>query len=267
MLALLDAERAEERARLDELLRTLSPEERAERGITLLDLACVDERYGLGGRIVLDLARDDRGPLAARIDEGDLVDLSPRRAVEPERARAVVIRRRRDTLTVAFDQAPPDWCREGRLVVDLRPNDVTWTRARANVLAVRDDPKGQRRRDVLEAVRPPRFDPIALRDKGSFNPEQELAIARCLAAEELALVHGPPGTGKTTTLIAYLREELGRGRRALVLAPSNAAVDLLTAKLVEVGATPCNSCRCEQFRESSRTLASARLPASKSESL
>ncbi len=238
MLALLDAERDEERARLDELLRTLSPEERADRGITLLDLACVDERYGLGGRIVLDLARDDRGPLAARIDEGDLVDLSPRRAVEPERARAVVIRRRRDTLTVAFDQAPPDWCREGRLVVDLRPNDVTWTRARANVLAVRDDPKGQRRRDVLEAVRPPRFDPIALRDKGSLNPEQELAIARCLAAEELALVHGPPGTGKTTTLIAYLREELGRGRRALVLAPSNAAVDLLTAKLVEVGATP-----------------------------
>ena len=73
MLALLDAERDEERARLDELLRTLSPEERAERGITLLDLACVDERYGLGGRIVLDLARDDRGPLAARIDEGDLV--------------------------------------------------------------------------------------------------------------------------------------------------------------------------------------------------
>ncbi|MFO0628997.1 MAG: hypothetical protein U0325_25710 [Polyangiales bacterium] len=62
LLTLLDAERDEERARLDELLRTLSPEERAARGITLLDLACVDERYGLGGRIVLDLARDDRSP-------------------------------------------------------------------------------------------------------------------------------------------------------------------------------------------------------------
>lgn len=238
LLALLDAERDEERARLDELLRTLSPEERADRGITLLDLACVDERYGLGGRIVLDLAREDRSPLAARIDEGALVDLSPRRATERATARAVVLRRRRDTLTVAFDHPPPPWCREGRLVVDLRPNDVTWSRARANVLAVRDDPRGQRRREVLEALRPPRFDRISLRDKGSLNAEQELAVARCLAAEELALVHGPPGTGKTTTLVSYLAEELRLGHRALVLAPSNAAVDHLAGKLVEAGLSP-----------------------------
>lgn len=238
LLALLDAERAEERARLDDLLRTLAPEERAARGITLLDLACVDERYGVGGRILLELARDDRAELGARIDEGDLVELSPRRASEVPAARAVVVRRRRASLTVAFDQPPPPWAREGRLVVDLRPNDVTWSRARANVLAVRDDPRGQRRREVLDGARPPRFERLVPQEDPSLNAEQREAVARCLAAEELALVHGPPGTGKTTTLVAYLRAELSRGRRALVLAPSNAAVDHLTAKLAAAGLAP-----------------------------
>ena len=99
LLALLDLEHDEERARLDGLLRTLSPEERAERGITLLDVSCVDEGYGLGGRLLLDLERDDRSPLAARDDQENHVEIRPRRANDNEPARAVVARRTRTRVT------------------------------------------------------------------------------------------------------------------------------------------------------------------------
>ncbi len=240
LLRLLDLERDEERARLDRLLATLSPEARAERGITLLDLVCVDESWGLGGRTQLELERDDRSPLAARIDQGDLVELRPRRAEVPEPARGLVVRRSRARLTVSFDRPPPPWAREGRLLVDLRPNDVTWARARANVLAARDEKvaRGASRRALLLGERAPRFERLPDVTHASFNPEQREAVARIAAAEELALLHGPPGTGKTTVLVEAIAREVGRGRRALVLAPSNAAVDLLVERAADAGLAP-----------------------------
>lgn len=240
MLALLDLEHAEERARLDELLRTLSPDERAERGITLLDVVCVDESWGLGGRVLLDLEREDRTALAARVDQGDLVEIRPRRAEVDEPARAIVARRTRTRVTVAFEQPPPPWVREGRLMVDLRPNDVTWSRARQNVLRVRDDatPKGTARRMLLVGARPPKFDRPRPAEHATFNAEQRDALTRVHAADELALVHGPPGTGKTTVLVEAIAREVAGGNRVLVVCPSNAAVDLLVERCADAGMEP-----------------------------
>ena len=240
LLRLLDLERDEERARLDQLLATLSPEERAERGITLLDVVSIDESFGLGGRVQLDLAREDGAPLGARIDQGDIVDLRPRRADVTEPARGIVTRRSRTRITVSFDRPPPPWTREGRLLVDLRPNDVTWTRARSNVIAVRDEkpPRGTTRRDVLLGAREARFNRLAEVTHATFNSEQREALSRIEAADELALLHGPPGTGKTTVLVEAIAREVARGRRVLVLAPSNAAVDLLVERTAAVGIAP-----------------------------
>jgi ATP-dependent RNA/DNA helicase IGHMBP2 len=240
LLRLLDLEREEERARLDRLLATLSPEERAARGITLLDVVCVDESWGLGGRVQLELEREDRAPLGARIDQGDLVDLRPRRAEVAAPARGLVARRTRTRVTVSFDQPPPPWAREGRLLVDLRPNDVTSARARANVLALRNEApsRGATRRSLVLGERPPRFARLVEVPHPTFNAEQRDALARVAAAEELCLVHGPPGTGKTTVLVEAIAREVRAGRRVLVLAPSNAAVDLLVERTADAGLAP-----------------------------
>ncbi len=58
-----------------------------------------------------------------------------------------------------------------------------------------------------------------------LNPSQEKAVENILNSDSVALVHGPPGTGKTTTLVEAVKEIISRGLKVLVTAPSNAAVD------------------------------------------
>lgn len=72
------------------------------------------------------------------------------------------------------------------------------------------------------------FEPI---DR-ALDRSQKNAVARALAAEDVALIHGPPGTGKTTAVVEYVLQERLRGRRVLCCAASNVAVDTLVERLL-----------------------------------
>ena len=68
-----------------------------------------------------------------------------------------------------------------------------------------------------------------------LNPTQEDAVNKVLRAKDVAIVHGPPGTGKTTTLVEAIYETLRRENQVLVCAQSNMAVDWISEKLVDRG--------------------------------
>lgn len=68
-----------------------------------------------------------------------------------------------------------------------------------------------------------------------LNQTQEDAVNEVLRAKDVAVVHGPPGTGKTTTLVEAIRETLMRENQVLVCAQSNMAVDWISEKLVDRG--------------------------------
>ncbi|MBR3757839.1 MAG: AAA family ATPase [Bacteroidaceae bacterium] len=68
-----------------------------------------------------------------------------------------------------------------------------------------------------------------------LNPSQEEAVNKVLWAKDVAVVHGPPGTGKTTTLVEAIYETLHRENQVLVCAQSNMAVDWISEKLVDRG--------------------------------
>ena len=76
------------------------------------------------------------------------------------------------------------------------------------------------------------FDPIRF---PWLNAAQELAVNEVLRAKDVAIVHGPPGTGKTTTLVEAIYETLRRESQVLVCAQSNMAVDWISEKLVDHG--------------------------------
>ena len=83
--------------------------------------------------------------------------------------------------------------------------------------------------------------PASFREEGQairlpwLNPTQEEAVGKVLRVKDVAIVHGPPGTGKTTTLVEAINETLLREPQVLVCAQSNMAVDWISEKLVDRG--------------------------------
>jgi len=69
--------------------------------------------------------------------------------------------------------------------------------------------------------------------EGWLNPSQQLAVNRILSSQDVAIIHGPPGTGKTTTLVEAIIETLKTERQVMVCAYNNIAVDIIAEKLME----------------------------------
>ena len=92
-------------------------------------------------------------------------------------------------------------------------------------------------RDILLGQRQPQFDreqdEPAL-DSG-LNDTQQQAVRFALSARDVALIHGPPGTGKTTTVVELIRRAIHRGEKVLACAPSNLAVDNILERLLAKG--------------------------------
>ena len=92
-----------------------------------------------------------------------------------------------------------------------------------------------RLRSVLVGERQPEFRDLQYASIPWLNASQNAAVAKVLNAHETAVVHGPPGTGKTTTLVEAIYETLKRETQVLVCAPSNAAVDWISEQLYRRG--------------------------------
>ena len=90
-------------------------------------------------------------------------------------------------------------------------------------------------RSVLHGLRPAAFAKVIPLSFPWLNRSQEKAVNNVLAAQDVAIVHGPPGTGKTTTLVEAICETLRRETQVLVCAQSNMAVDWICEILASRG--------------------------------
>ncbi|MBS1151416.1 MAG: helicase [Myxococcaceae bacterium] len=238
LLKLLQLERDAEARRLAEERATLSLGELESRGLVLLDLESKEESVGLGGRAVITFVRGDGRPLPASFSSGDLVSVSPRKAEVDFAPSGLVVRATRQQVQVAFDKPPPPWIQEGRLRLDKAANQVTYERIRSAVLKVKGYEHGtvRQRREVLLGRAEPRFErPADFTPTRPLNPEQRDAVAMALAAQDFFLVHGPPGTGKSTVLAEVAFHLAAGGKRLLCTAASNAAVDHLLELCLDQG--------------------------------
>ncbi|GAA4828550.1 AAA domain-containing protein [Algivirga pacifica] len=140
-------------------------------------------------------------------------------------------------IAVGADELP-DWLYEEEVGVDMLFDDVTYREMRHAIeqLMQLEEGRTQVLRDILLGVRKASFTPVTIVSKPELlNDKQIVALENILSAEDIAVVHGPPGTGKTTTLVQSVKITLEQEKQVLVTAPSNTAVDLLTEKLAEKG--------------------------------
>ncbi len=220
----------------------LSVAEREARGLALADVEAVEEA-GLARRVLVTFARaDGRALSGARVGVGSPVRVQLRRDQRDDAPLGVVARRTRARVAIAFDEPPPDWATDGRVVLELEPSPVTWERLASGVRRIAETKEGRRWHGVLGEVLP-RFERAcgdAARNGAAvhaarLNPEQGRALDLADRALDLALVHRPPGTGKTTVLVEVIRRAAARGEPVLATAPSNLAVDNLVERLAEAG--------------------------------
>jgi superfamily I DNA and/or RNA helicase len=217
--------------------RTLT--ERIALGIALAPLRIVDEQAAPGDRVRIQVAAPDAIDLDnLRLAPGDPIRLWAEHPDEPGAVRGVYERREDQTLWLMLDQGIPEIDRE--YAIDPEVPEVTFDRgdhaiARAHAALATSDLA--RIRDVAAGIRPPR--PVApvgwTALDAALDDRQRAAVDAALRSGDLALIHGPPGTGKTRTLVEVVRQRVRRGERVLCAAPSNPAVDNLGLRLAEAG--------------------------------
>jgi superfamily I DNA and/or RNA helicase len=233
---LLDREREAEWARFEGDLRTMTGPAREEAGQALLGLSVKEQDGGLLGRTIVRFERPKATLPPTRIGAGDVVRLSRRDPLDEGNPSGVVLERSPARITVAFEDELPAWAESGPLRLDRTGDDVTFKRTR-EALDTFETAKGpaESLREIVFGKGAPRFEkpraPTAFLDE-ALNEPQRAAVTLTLSARDIALIHGPPGTGKTKTVVEVVRQALRRGERVLACAPSNHAVDNLVERLV-----------------------------------
>lgn len=205
--------------------------ERVALGIAVDRVRIIDEQSAPGDRVRVRVAVPESVDLDnLRLAPGDPIRLWGEHPDEPGAVRGVYERREDQTLWLMLDRSVDELDRD--YAIDPEAPEVTFDRgdqaiARAHAALATSDLA--RTRDVAALVKPPR--PIAPLSwtvlDTALDDRQRAAVDAALRAGDIALIHGPPGTGKTRTLVEVVRQRVARGERVLCVAPSNTAVDNL----------------------------------------
>lgn len=238
---LLQLEAAAEAEQLAEQVQRRTGPSAERSGNCLLKLAIRDEQPAFGGRIVLTLGKRDQTQSLPwnRLGVGTPVLLTEEGVTGQRGWRGIVCRRDQQTLDVALTQEPEPEQDRPTFRLDVSSDEIARQRMTAALTQARKADRGRpaQLRDVLIAAREIKtseIKPLEVLDDG-LNASQREAVQFALAANDIAIIHGPPGTGKTTTVIELIRQAVARGEKVLACAASNLAVDNLLERLVRAG--------------------------------
>ena len=227
---LIDVERLAEMEFQEEEIKRLSGRERELLGRAILDL----KGSKVGMKFHLHLVRFWREkPIETEIGTGDIVLVSRGNPLKSDLL-GTVLRITEKTVLVAFDNKPPQWVFKKGVRLDLYVNDITFKRMEENLEEVRHA-SGRKRelRNIIVGLALPSlpeeeiFTPVDER----LNESQKTAVSKSLGAKDFYLIHGPPGTGKTSTVTELIVQLVKRGNKVLSTADSNIAADNLLLNL------------------------------------
>lgn len=212
---------------------------RKQNGVTWYPVIISNTEIGLGEYLSIDIERTSNHNEPHQFSGGKMAALfsNSHADVEPINGTIKVLNPNKIRLSLNIDELP-DWCEDGKLGINLLFDEASYREmniALEKVISASNS-RLAHLRDVLYEVKPPQFEKTneSLQITG-LNKSQNAAVQKIVSAKDIAIIHGPPGTGKTTTLVQAIRETLKTEKQVLVCSSSNTAVDLLTERLHREG--------------------------------
>ena len=247
LISLLEIEEREDKSQYDRGKIINSLDERIEKGVAWYQVKVIFTKIGLDKKHKVGIKKITHKDLPHNFKVGNAVsifNIAPdQKGYFPVLGKISAVGD--DFMHIAVDTNDfpelPDWFDYGSLGVEKEFNMPTYKRMKRALRKIisTNEESLSRLRDVILEMDEPRFTESTINlselNDSFLNKYQKLAIIRVLQAEDIAIIHGPPGTGKTTTLVETIRFVLKNEDQVLVTAPSNTAVDLLTEKLSKMG--------------------------------
>jgi superfamily I DNA and/or RNA helicase len=233
----LRLEQKEDYALHDAWLRQSAIPERKRNGITWFPLRIVETGYGIGSYPFIVVERNPGDRLDHKFQSAAPVSLfSAADGNNDSLLNGTVgyVDDQRMKISFFVDELP-DWMDDGKLGVNLLFDTRTYDEMFKALNQLINVEKGRLKhlRDVLLGYKPALVKSFSGNTSSRLNDSQNEALKSICSAEDVAIVHGPPGTGKTTTLVESIREVLRSEKQIMVCAPSNAATDHLARCLAD----------------------------------
>lgn len=239
-LKLLKQEWQEDLAQYKKKFLNTSLADKKKEGITWHPIQVKKAKIGMGERLLVEIERLDSSQNSAFQSGKSVAFFSTQDgyASSENRVNGVINQVKKDSMIVTLQADElPDWMDSSRLGVDLLFDEASYREMEFALKKV-ISPENQRLKELREILigdRAAAFSDLSRRESENLNFSQNQACQKIANAKDVAIIHGPPGTGKTTTLIRAISEATDKGQSVLVCAPSNAAVDLLVEKLTDSG--------------------------------
>uniref|UniRef100_A0A673N0N2 DNA helicase n=1 Tax=Sinocyclocheilus rhinocerous TaxID=307959 RepID=A0A673N0N2_9TELE len=245
-LELLQEEREAELEETRAWQENLSPKNLQHKGVYLLKLQIASQHTGMYGRLLVVFEpRKSIGPSilpSNTFGPGDIIGLYQAEGQDQpsQLGSGVVTRVTQASLTVAFDntQDGMNLDRDGLYNLMKLANDVTYRRLSSALKSLNGYSSGPASHliSVLFGYSEPGIlshqHPLEFSNTGLDNSQKE-AVSFAISQKDVAIIHGPPGTGKTTTVVEVILQAVKQEQKVLCCAPSNVAVDNLVERLAK----------------------------------
>ena len=242
-LAALEIERQEQQQEFLDLLLKRTIPERVSNGFTWYPLQVKSHGYAVGAipYIVIEKSKDTEGE--EKFQAGRPVQLFCTSADKEDRPVKAIVHwvNKRQMKLYLHTSDIPNWVFFSGLGVDLLYDEQTFKDMRAAMLELQKSSS-----PLIKTIRSWFYNNESISqvwdktnvqsyEHPNLNHSQIMAIRRSLESTPLHIIHGPPGTGKTTTLVQLIKELVREEKQILVCAPSNAAVDWITGLIHKEG--------------------------------
>lgn len=224
---LLKLEKKEDEMQFAAVFEHKSISERRADGVTWFPVAIRNQEMQRGDYLSVELERTTHQHIQHQFRSGMPVFFFSNHDPRKDRIAATVTFQSKTKIRILLrTDELPEWSSDGKLGVDLAFDNQSYQEMDK---ALKSAPNYEKS-DVYTGSKKAEFGSREY-ENSDLNASQQEAVRKILSANDLAIVHGPPGTGKTTTLVeaikALSKENAGK---ILVTAPSNTAVDLLAEK-------------------------------------